>query len=189
MSKPELIYLDMDGVLCDFISDALDRHDAGHVAASWPPGVWSLEHVLHLSADEVWKPLRDIAFWQYLDAYDHAHALVQTCRLIAPTKIVTTPGPFGHSAHGKMAWLDRELGRRYGQDHWTDYHFTHAKAELATPNRILIDDSDRNCDEFRAAGGRAILFPRPWNREFHLAGLAFETVLERLEIECKESRA
>ena len=31
------------------------------------------------------------------------------------------------------------------------------------PGRLLIDDVQRNCEEFRLSGGTALLFPRPWN--------------------------
>ena len=43
------------------------------------------------------------------------------------------------------------------------YALTPQKHLLAGPNRILIDDNDRNIEAFRAAGGIGILFPQPWN--------------------------
>ena len=35
--------------------------------------------------------------------------------------------------------------------------------------KLLIDDNDTNVDRFRERGGRAILFPQPWNRNHSLA--------------------
>ena len=37
------------------------------------------------------------------------------------------------------------------------------KSQLANYNTVLIDDDKTNCDEFRAAGGKSVLFPQPWN--------------------------
>ncbi len=37
------------------------------------------------------------------------------------------------------------------------------KRLCAAPDTLLIDDSNKNVEEFRAAGGQAILMPRPWN--------------------------
>jgi hypothetical protein len=39
-----------------------------------------------------------------------------------------------------------------------------AKASVAGPGKILIDDKNENIDEWEAAGGIGILYPRPWNR-------------------------
>ena len=37
------------------------------------------------------------------------------------------------------------------------------KDMVASPDALLIDDSDENCEDFISAGGQAILVPRPWN--------------------------
>ena len=46
-----------------------------------------------------------------------------------------------------------------------DYLFapSHQKQLLAGKNRILIDDSQRNVEQWKQAGGRAVLVPQPWN--------------------------
>ncbi len=36
---------------------------------------------------------------------------------------------------------------------------------LAHKDALLIDDRDENVAEFRHAGGKAILIPRPWNNQ------------------------
>lgn len=37
------------------------------------------------------------------------------------------------------------------------------KFVLANPDSILIDDSDKFVDSWRKHGGKAVLFPQPWN--------------------------
>jgi hypothetical protein len=37
------------------------------------------------------------------------------------------------------------------------------------PTTLLVDDGDHNVREWRAAGGPAILVPRPWNTNHDLA--------------------
>jgi hypothetical protein len=40
----------------------------------------------------------------------------------------------------------------------------------AKPDNILIDDSDKNCNSFIKAGGKAILVPQPWNNQYSFKG-------------------
>jgi hypothetical protein len=40
---------------------------------------------------------------------------------------------------------------------------TRHKRLLARTDRLLIDDSDANCTQFREKGGWAVLVPRVWN--------------------------
>ncbi len=61
-----------------------------------------------------------------------------------------------------------------GKYQWIKEHFppflhrsfsmTPAKHFLATPESLLLDDCDENVEKFRAAGGQAVLMPRPWNK-------------------------
>ncbi len=62
---------------------------------------------------------------------------------------------------GKYNWI---------VDHFPPQLHTHfsmcpVKRLCAAPDTLLIDDSDKNVDEFRAAGGQAVLMPRPWNSQ------------------------
>jgi 5'(3')-deoxyribonucleotidase len=50
----------------------------------------------------------------------------------------------------------------------------------ARSDQLLIDDNDTNVERFRARGGRAILFPRPWNRNHELSGDPMSHLREEL---------
>lgn len=56
------------------------------------------------------------------------------------------------------------------------------KKELnAKSGAILIDDSDKNVENYRAAGGCAILFPQPWNKNSQYIESRTDYVLTTLD--------
>jgi hypothetical protein len=62
------------------------------------------------------------------------------------------------SAAARVDWIHKWLPE---YDHKSLIGYP--KYLLAGPDCILIDDRDKNCDEFAAAGGTSILVPRAWN--------------------------
>ena len=52
---------------------------------------------------------------------------------------------------------------------------------LAKRGRVLIDDSDVNCEKFAAAGGTAIVFPQRWNSAHAIEGCPADHVIKLLE--------
>jgi len=63
------------------------------------------------------------------------------------------------SVAGKLEWI-----RQFAPD-WMQRQFLigPSKHLCATPQTLLIDDSDKNVETFRKCGGHAMLVPRPWN--------------------------
>lgn len=72
---------------------------------------------------------------------------------------LTTPTICPESVAGKLDWIHNHAPR------WLHRQFLIGprKQFCAHPDAILIDDSDKNVNVFRAWGGRALLVPRPWN--------------------------
>ena len=70
---------------------------------------------------------------------------------------------------GKLEWIQRYmppwLYRQYllGPQKWM----------CARPDALLIDDSDKNVESFRAAGGQALLVPRPWNMAYGIDTIGY----------------
>lgn len=91
--------------------------------------------------------------------------------------LLTTPMPNLESATGKAMWVDKYIpvfNKRL--------IITRApKHLLAKPGTLLIDDSDKNIEEFRAAGGQGILVSRPWNKLHKQADKSLEVVKKELE--------
>ena len=78
---------------------------------------------------------------------------------------------------GKVEWV-----HRYFRTFEKRLIITQApKSLLAKPDTLLIDDRDKNIEEFIAAGGQAILVPRPWNELHGWAGESLQVVRNSLE--------
>lgn len=157
------ILLDMDGVLTDFMGSAskilgiplsTELFDSmGHDRSAM--------RVFRLSANEFWKHIdaKGEGFWANLAFMSDALELLKVVEgLRTETAICSTPSSASFSASGKLSWIKKNLPK-----YERKYILTPLKSYCATSDTILIDDSDDNCNEFRQAGGAAILMPRPWN--------------------------
>jgi 5'(3')-deoxyribonucleotidase len=77
------------------------------------------------------------------------------CVLTSP---VDTPG----AVEGKVDWI------RHNMPDYRRRFFVGPPKHLVAASHIrLVDDHDDNVDAFVAAGGRATLVPRPWNRRIN----------------------
>ncbi|MFT5126811.1 MAG: 5'(3')-deoxyribonucleotidase [Rhodothermales bacterium] len=153
-------FVDMDGVLVDFVGAALRRHERR--VDEWPPGEFNMAKVLGIPRRDFWGPLEGAEFWATLEPTAEAHELMavleaefgswELCILSSPTR-----DP--QCSAGKVQWLQRCL-----PDYSRRFLLGPEKRFCAGPDSLLIDDADHNVDRFREAGGCGILFPRPWNR-------------------------
>ena len=94
--------------------------------------------------------------------------------------LVTLSMPNLEAWSGKAAWVNKHLSFYNTRLIIT----TASKLLLAGPNTLLIDDRDKNVEEFRKAGGQAILVPRPWNKNHDMPTLPH--LREKLQL-CPES--
>jgi 5'(3')-deoxyribonucleotidase len=158
-----MIYVDMDGVLCDFAGAALHVHGRPEIMDNWPPLAWDMHALIGCTEAEFWHKIdaRGFAFWANLKPYQW---FVDLLGIIAePFVISTSPSHSHHSSSGKVAWVQMHLGAKF-----RDYMIGCHKHLLANRDSILIDDNDANCEKFERHGGRAILFPQPWNANHSL---------------------
>jgi len=178
-----LVFLDMDGVLCDFITPAIQVHERNpiDVLNAWPRGEWDVCKILGLSVDQFWDRLRlSYSFWSDLPKTDWAWRLIRLCDELFgrnKTLFATSPSQCPSSYRGKAEWLARK-----GINVPARAMFGSQKHLLAAPGRILVDDNDTNCERWEAAGGTAILVPQVWNRR-HAdadAGHTWDVVRESL---------
>lgn len=156
--KP-VIFVDLDGVVADFVSAALFVHGRSHVPLSSVP--WCIEKFLGIEPAAFWAPL-GFDFWSSLEPLpdgfrllDHALALVGAERV----GLLTSPCDTAGCVEGKRAWVERHLPglkRRL--------FVGSAKELFAGPHKLLVDDHDANVDRFAAAGGMVLQPARPWNR-------------------------
>lgn len=164
MPSERIIYIDMDGVLSNFVKGALELFDQPNALNSWPLGDRNFPQALGVTRQEFWQRIATSGsqFWSELEPYPWFDELVE---LIEPWPwyILTSPSECGSSADGKMQWL-----RRYCGENFRRFLISPQKQLLARPKSILIDDLDPNVERFTAAGGVGLLFPRKWNANYAL---------------------
>jgi hypothetical protein len=165
------LFLDMDGVLADFIGQVhatlkipynidrypyeLGRWDTLSVIANRSDGRFTRKDVF--AATDVHE------FWEYMPwTYDGKTILKSIKRSVKSEErfICTSPMARPYAWSGKIAWLNKN--KIYNNI----IIMSASKSLLAKHDCMLIDDKDSNVDEFIAAGGKAFLIPRPWNRRF-----------------------
>ena len=175
-------YLDMDGVIADFMRGALARHGRLDALDDYPVGQWDVHIVLGMTADDFWKPLVGHDFWASLEPYPWCGRMFELMNDYFGEKweICSTPCDDPYSASGKLEWLSKHLPKCNGRS-FRRFHLTCKKERLANYRAILIDDSDHNAKEFCAAEGNCILFPQPWNINAHLKADPMAFVEKRLK--------
>lgn len=157
------IFLDMDGVLCDFMWDALvanDRHPV-KTLQDWPIGTFDVCEVIGVAPEEFWKRIdkRGHRFWSELAEYQWTRELVSLVAEFDPSWFVSTsPSQSPDSSSGKVEWLQIRFGKDFRR-----YMLGPSKELLAKPGAVLIDDREESVETFREHGGEAVLFPQPWN--------------------------
>jgi hypothetical protein len=159
------IYLDMDDTIVDFTGGACKAH--GFPVESLSEGDGALCDKMNISPQEFWAKCSGHDFWAGLEWHPQGGEIMDIVSLCAvSTWLITSPSDDPGSCSGKYAWLQANLpGRR------RNLVMSTARAAVAAPGRILIDDRQENCEQWEARGGEAILIPRPNNRRFaHTAG-------------------
>jgi hypothetical protein len=135
------IYCDMDSVLVDFdlgyqelTGMTTQQADANGVEAFWEP--------LSKAGAKFWITLQWMPdgkqLWDYIKKYNPI--------------LLSAPSREESSKLGKRVWVKREL-----PDVKLILKYASQKQEYASPTSILIDDRQKNIDQWEAAGGIGIL--------------------------------
>jgi 5'(3')-deoxyribonucleotidase len=165
------IYLDIDGVLADFVSGAFKAF--GREDMTWPPNASDISEVLGVSMKDFYKRLEDLGedFWFNLEKYPWSDRLVAELQKIGDVYLVTSPTLDPHCASGKMMWIRKHYPALYADK----VILMRSKEMLKAKGNVLIDDSVANCTAFIKVGGWAMMFKQPWN----IAG--FDSSFDRVE--------
>lgn len=149
----------MDGVLVNFNKGCQNIFD-------WPrkpqkPGE-DLRKFLGLSNKEFWNTIDSYGeeWWSNLEPEPWHKELINLVSSYDPNFIIlTSPSCSHYAASGKMLWLQKYFNDKY----FNRFIITPAKNKYLLANdSILIDDNEKNCEEF-SMRGKPILFPRAWN--------------------------
>jgi 5'(3')-deoxyribonucleotidase len=158
-----MCYLDMDGVLTDFIGGACRAHQVDN-PYNRPEalGEWHLEKLLGISANHFWRVIdEDPGFWVNLEKTDEADKIVQFAIEefgVDRIAFLTAPALDDSCLTGKRAWIKRYYPQITG-----GITFAKDKGLYGHYGAWLIDDKPENCEAFSENGGIAMLLPRPWN--------------------------
>ena len=160
MSNRKMIFIDCDGVLCDFVGAVRDLFDMPN---NWVPAEYDFIHEVDENIPRFWlKTSKTENFWKDMDPLEDGLQFCHEINRINPKPIVvpiTQPPPMGQNFYyERTAWL-----RSWFVGDLEPPIFYSNKSLFSCRNILLIDDKDSNVDEWRAAGGTAILWPRPWN--------------------------
>lgn len=156
----KIVFLDLDGVLADFVSSALEA--LGKSIDLNQQLEYSIENWFGITQKEFWLTIDSYGedFWRNLDVYPWARELVNMMPK-HDTYILSSPSRNPVSSSGKVAWVQANFPKLKGKIILTSH-----KHLLSSPNRILIDDSEHKINPFIKSGGEGILFPQPWNYNF-----------------------
>jgi len=163
--KIEHIFLDMDGVMVDWVGGVCDLigPQARRRRVVWPPGEYDIETALGIHTDRLWGLVnrQGVEWWAHLEPLKTNLALwAMLSDTAATVSILTTPGPAEYVHSGKAQWI-----RNHAPHLLPGATMARDKHLLAGPGRLLIDDSDEKCQAFIEAGGSAIVFPQDWNSQ------------------------
>lgn len=157
-------FLDCDGCLVDFVKGASQVHGIQNFYENHPEhhGQWDFDVLAGIPKTRFWGAF-DMSFWSGLDWMPEGKELLSfieskfgqhnICILTSPAET-----NYAECVTGKRAWIERHIPQYKKQVFIGSY-----KEGLAHDNAILVDDYDKNCERFVAAGGHAFLIPQLWN--------------------------
>ena len=172
-------YIDIDGVLANLVAQV-------ELFLGYAPemilGEYDLTKTFNIPLMTLMDLFADHDFWSSMIIYSHAETLVEFFHahgiaVCFVTHAVDRPGAFS----GKYKWFCE-----YMHDFHEDLIFIRAehRHELAQAGRLLIDDSDKNIEQWTLNGGPCILFPQWWNSNHSLRNEPMKYIFDRFaEIE------
>lgn len=176
------LILDLDGVLVDFVKGALQSVNIEYDYDQYPKGIRDIEEAynLRMSKADFWNSLNEPRFWENLEWMHDGKEILRLCEKYAGKSnitICTSSGKMEFAAAGKLFWMKLNIPYYVNRHQFLIGPSKHA---CAAPNRVLVDDYEKNCGLFLAEGGERILVPRPWNKSHEIDTLThLETELKK----------
>ncbi len=152
-------YLDLDGVVCDFVGGALRLH-----GKELAPNEVEWDFCTQIGFNGVNDPAfwdgMGQSFWAGLEWTPEGPDLVKAIEAIFGENValMTSPCLTPGGVEGKVEWVAKHMPAYRRR-----LFVGPAKHLAAGPHKILVDDHDANCWKFREYGGAAVMVPRPWN--------------------------
>ena len=152
------IFLDVDEPLADFVGAANTFYGVSMPKEEITK--WELPYERYgKTHNSFWDGLNE-DFWADMPKQPWCDELVDFLESQDDYSVCLLTAPNRDNATGKQRWIRKNLPKFYNEKR---YLIGPAKSFCTGPDSILIDDRGKNCEDFVAAGGRAIVFPAPWN--------------------------
>jgi len=179
-------FLDMDGVICDFVSGALKALNEAfdkYYTTEWYAdtfGKWETNELYKISERTFWNTIHKVPdFWINLKPLPWAQLLYNKLSALGEVTIITTPSDDPNCAAQKIQWLRKHFNIKAPDA------FIGGKKYFMAGNGILIDDNQNNIKRFIEAGGEAILIPSSWNDsacDFEIVWSVIQKYLDNREL-------
>ena len=174
--------LDMDGVMVNFSQGIANWHGYQNGYSQRPlptawAGNWNMPALVGMPDADWYAPLGRPEFWAGLGWMPDGQRLLAEVEDYFGAEnvcLLSNPGQGSGGMVGKQQWIANHMpqySRRVLLGAAT------AKAFCAHGQSVLVDDRNENVELFWAAGGQAILVPRPWNRDYALADHCIPSLL------------
>lgn len=167
------IYIDLDGVLVDFINPWMKLYGF-EPPRPWPAGEWQLSKIFPIDKNALWHRCT-AEWWEHLEPTVEARLIIEMAERYTKNLYLVTNPPTYAAAQGKLAWINRYL-----PDFNDRYLITPCREILADDDSFLIDDYEKNIDLFNLGGGRGLLLARPWNRGYSQSNQSLDNLSTRL---------
>jgi len=162
------LFLDMDGVIVDWCKGAHEIHGLSEYDSDpdcwpykWGPEGWDFnnEPEVNLPTHKLFEPMGR-GFWASLGWTKDGNSIATMVDTLLGENwcLLTNPWNGDGVIDGRRDWISRELPNMKNR-----VLVGACKSMCASPNAILVDDYDKNIDEWRKHGGIGFLYPRPWN--------------------------
>ena len=174
------IYLDMDGCITNFSKGCekiFPSYSKDHKALN------NMVSHLDISPKDFWDNIDSYGedWWYNLEPEEWTVELIDIIKFYDRNfTILTSPSRSHYAASGKVLWLQKFFKSKQ----FSNYIITPAKNKqlLANNKSVLIDDNDKNCEQFRSRLGYTILFPRIWNHNYTIENEKIEYTKRQLDL-------
>lgn len=158
-----MIFIDLDGVLVDFVG-GVSRLLGVPVVAH----VFGLGEMFGMSNSAAWRAIDQAGadFWSGLEPLPWAGDVVEIASAEKPVGFLSSSGGYPNADAGKRAWLRKHFGTEIA-DELIIVGTKQRKWMLSAPGRVLVDDHAETVTRWGAHGGQGILFPATWNEAGH----------------------
>lgn len=137
------VYLDCDGVICDFVKKCKEYNAIKGTKVDW-------KIIISLGSE----------FWEELDWTQHGKEfylwLEKLCRENNIELCILSAITRTKSIEGRNKWLDKHTNISHKRRHYVNKG--NDKGKYASEDAVLIDDCGVNIEAFMSAGGKGIKF-------------------------------